>query len=291
MKRRVSDSLGDWDPGDPSAVPEWPPQAAPKPASHLREALGETANTVGLALAGAAALVTANPVPLVLGAAAEALYLLFVPDSRPYRLWVDQRYRQLARDEREKVKERLLLELAPRDHERWLNLQALRDRLQATVDAQDESTRSLLSGEVAKLDYLQDAFLGFLATKERYSRYLPPNARELLQERLDDAAACEEREEDEGVRKVLQQNVSLLKERLDAVDRIERNRRMLDAQMDSMENTFALTLDRIVSLRPPSEIASQLETVITGVETTENLIRETAPVLEQIREAEFQSRG
>ena len=60
--------------------------------SYYKKAANEKANLIGVAAALGLSGFLFTPIPLIIGAAAEAIYFIFVPDSKWYRRLVDARY-------------------------------------------------------------------------------------------------------------------------------------------------------------------------------------------------------
>ena len=231
-------------------------------------------SVMGGAVAAAAA--TQNWWLAVVAAGVEGLWMLFAPDSRLLqRAWFD-RYHRAERDKaRDAERDAKLASLPQRDAERFAILRGTRDHILLLAKDNPAFTQDLLGSELTKLDHLVDAFLDLAVTCARYSQYL--HSIDLGQiER--DAARFEkqvERDDDPNRRALAQKNLAILLKRRDTYGEIARDLQVTRSQLDLIENTLKLLADQIVTMRTPSELAGQLDDLITGVETARRTARET----------------
>lgn len=73
--------------------------------SRIKTAFNEQENMIGIAAFVGASIFLLNPVPLIIGAALEVAYLLFVPDSNWYANKLVQRQKGIAKERREALKQ------------------------------------------------------------------------------------------------------------------------------------------------------------------------------------------
>ena len=141
------------------------------PKNRIREAFQENSNVIGLATAFGASLVLLNPLPLLAGVVAEAVYLLFVPDSKWYERRLSKRHDAEIEKRRQDIKARILPTLRPEVQERFRRLEET--RYQIGVGAADEERwfREVLR----KLDYLLEKFLLFASKERQFRSYLTAN--------------------------------------------------------------------------------------------------------------------
>ena len=288
---------------DRMSAPEKPspagpqPQAAPgaaKPGRAMASAVRETArdladsvlfdkrpylklafrNPYNLSLfvgALAAAGITLNPVLAIAALGAEALWLLYAPDSTrlQHLLW-DPKF--------ERIRNALLEEQRA---ERMTTLaEEVRVRVQRLVDRQHEIRRlaaqnpsftgDLLRSELVKTDKLVDAFIDLAVTCSRYEQYLVT---------VDVAAVERERGRWETTIRtgegagpgidIAKRNLAILGKRLDKVGEIRRYLDVARGQLDLIENSFQLIGDQIVTMQSPQELSGQLNDLLDGVEAIE----------------------
>jgi hypothetical protein len=288
-----------------SAGPQ--PQAAPpaaKPAGDMASAVRDTArdlassalfgkrpylklafqNPYNLSLfagALAAAGITLNPVLAIAALGAEALWLLYAPDSArlQHLLW-DPKF--------EAIRNGLLQQQRA---ERMTTLEEdVRARVQLLVGRQGEIRRlaaqnpsftgELLRGELVKTDKLVDAFIDLAVTCSRYEQYLVT---------VDVAAVERERGHWETIIRtgegagpgidIAKRNLAILGKRLDKVKEIRRYLDVARGQLALIENSFQLIGDQIVTMQSPQELSGQLNDLLTGVESIEQSAADTERML------------
>jgi hypothetical protein len=247
---------------------------------YLKYAFANPYNLSLLAGALVAAGLTMNPLLAVAALGAEALWLLYAPDSRRLRhlLW-DPRF--------EKVKEALL---AQERAERMALLdEPDRERVEVLIDRQHEIRRlaatnpsftgELLRAELVKTDRLVEAFLDLSVTCTRYEQYLasidlPALERDRTRFEVNAKAGAPDDPQVDVARK----NLAVVLKRLDKMKEIRRYLTVARGQLDLIENSFQLIADQIVTMQSPQELSGQLDELLDGVES----IRETAVETDRI---------
>jgi len=230
-----------------------------------------------LAGAGSAALLTGHWWVGLCAVAAEALWMLFAPDSRLLRKkWFDPIWegeQQAARKARQVAK---FNALPDEEKERALALRDQQKRIEKM--ARDNATFSveLLSADISKLEDLVDDFLDMAHVASRYHAYLEDmNLSEIEKDinrytnQTDKLPFGDER------RKVAQKNLEVLLSRKDRYLELRRNLQTARGQMDLMENTFRLLADEIVGMQNPRELGARLDELREGVAAVRDASRET----------------
>lgn len=142
--------------------------------NRFREAFRESANLAGLASAVAVSAALLTPIPLLLGAAAEVAYLLFVPDSRWYDVRLSRRFDSEVEAKRKALKDKIIPTLRRDVQDRFFRLEGVRGQI--TTQSQDE--QQWFREVLRKLDYLLEKFLLFAGKEAQFRSYL----QSLLQE-------------------------------------------------------------------------------------------------------------
>lgn len=143
--------------------------------SNLKSAFSETPNLVGVATLVAASAAMLNPLPLLVGLAAEAGYLLFAPDSKWYNRLLETRYQTEVDRRREELKKKVFPLMSQAEQVRFMRLEENRASIQPT-----EAERPYLRDVLRKLDYLLEKFLLFAGKRHEFQNYLKNVREEIL---------------------------------------------------------------------------------------------------------------
>ncbi|HMY59874.1 MAG TPA: hypothetical protein PK472_16545 [Pseudomonadota bacterium] len=238
------------------------------------------ANPYNLSLlvgAGSAALLTGHWWVGLCAVAAEAVWMLFAPDSRLLqKKWFDPIWegeQQEARKARQAAKFNALPDA---EKERALRLRDQQKRIEKMAQDNASFSVDLLSSDIAKLEDLVDDFLDMAQVASRYEAYLKDmNLVEIEKDitrygnQVDKLPVGDER------RKVAQKNLEVLLSRKDRYLELRRNLQTARGQMDLMENTFRLLSDEIVGMQNPSELGARLDELREGVAAVRETSRET----------------
>ena len=293
-------------PGRRVTEPSSPSRQAPEPPRELppvveavvasaRDAILEKrpylkfafANPYNLSLFGgalAAAGLTMNPLLAVVAIGAEALWLLYAPESARLKhlLW-DPRFakvRELA--EREARAERMKL-LAEADRQRVDRLVDQKRAIQVLATQNPSFTADLLRGELVKTDRLVEAFLDMAVTCARYEQYL---------ESIDIAGLDKDRDRwDRAIRagkdgepqtEIAKKNLAVIMKRFEKVQEIRKYLGVARGQLDLIENSFRLLADQIVTMQSPQQLSGQLDELLDGVQAIKDSTADTERLLSSL---------
>ena len=134
----------------------------------MSEAFKEPANLVGLAGSVALSFALLNPLPLIIGAVAEAAYLLFVPDSKWYEARIQSRFdgEVIARRNDLKVKTYPMVRNEIRQEFGRL------EQVRAQIEKQSSGEEKWFREAMRKLDFLMEKYLQFAQKEAQFATYL-----------------------------------------------------------------------------------------------------------------------
>jgi DNA repair exonuclease SbcCD ATPase subunit len=230
-----------------------------------------------LAGAGAAALTTGFWPLAVVAGAAEAIWMLFAPDSRfLQRIWFDKTWELENAEQRAKIRDQKLSLLSEGGRSRWKELRAQQQRIEKLAGENPSFTGQLLRKELDRLGDLADDFLDVSGVCARYEQHLGTidNA-ELDQEVKRYQKLVGKLPEGDERHAIAQKNLDVMLARLERARELHKNLQAARGQLDLMENTFQLLADEIVSMSNPNEVGARLEDLRSGVEAVRETSRET----------------
>ena len=136
--------------------------------NRFSEALKEGANVVGLASAGSLSFAIGSPIPILVALAAEAAYLLFVPDTK----WYGGRLAQREEIARRKRSQQFRAETLPQLQEDTQGRFAHLELVQGQIYAQAQTDQKWFGEMLRKLDFLLEKFLVFALKELHFRNYL-----------------------------------------------------------------------------------------------------------------------
>lgn len=259
-----------------------PHSEAREPNRHA-EAFKEGFNAVGLAGAVAASAALVTPIPLLIGLAAEAAYLAFVPGSSWYEKRVAARFDAQVRERREDLKRQILPTLRPILQARWHKIENGRE----SIVAQGQGDPKFFRPIERKLDFLLEKWLHFAGRETQFDAHLQnaaqeagaegPNVVALVQAAyFREAEAIKARAQSESLdatRSLLESRAQVLERRREWIGRLAKLRSDLEEQLELIEDTFALINDQ-VRARSPEMVLADLENVIGRSDLTSQRLDE-----------------
>ncbi|HEY7786092.1 MAG TPA: hypothetical protein VIB00_15275, partial [Pyrinomonadaceae bacterium] len=221
---------------------------------YIREAFKEPVNFWGMAGFAVAAAYVQDVTPLVAALAAETVYLATVPASNLYRRLVDRREKQRLLKLRDQQREAIVKGFDPREREaveylRWMKNQIYSNYKKFTGTKQ-------VPPNIQSLDQRWEDFVDLLDVYRRRKHHLRSINRQAVQNQLVQAERAVAHSRDDRERRIQQANVEILKRRVAAFNDIERSVKLVEGQLQSIENFFGLVNDQVVTLPTPERVSS-----------------------------------
>ena len=242
---------------------------------YLKEAFKEPINFWGMAGFAVAAAYVQEITPLVAALATETLYLATVPASSIYRRLVDRREKQRLLKLREQQREAQIKLFDPREREaveylRWMKNQIYSNYKKFTGTKQ-------IPHNIQSLDQRWEDFVDLLDVYRRRKHHLRSINRQAVQNQLVQAERAVASAKDDRERRIQQANVEILKRRVAAFNDIERSVKLVEGQLQSIENFFGLVNDQVVTLPTPERVSSlDFEQLSDSIAMTRQMLEETS---------------
>src|SRR5689334_19392849 len=242
---------------------------------YLKEAFKEPINFWGMAGFAVAAAYVQDVTPLVAALATETLYLATVPASSIYRRLVDRREKQRLLKLREQQREAQIKLFDPREREaveylRWMKNQIYSNYKKFTGTKQ-------IPHNIQSLDQRWEDFVDLLDVYRRRKHHLRSINRQAVQNQLVQAERSVEAAKDDRERRIQRANVEILKRRIAAFNDLERSVRMVEGQLQSIENFFGLVNDQVVTLPTPERVSAlHFEELSDSIAMTRQMLEETS---------------
>lgn len=245
---------------------------------YLKEAMIEPVNFWGLAGFAVAAAYTQSVIPLAVALGMEGVYLASVPANSLYKKLVDGREKERLRQLREAQRQKLIKEFDPREREAVLYLQHLKktiyDNYKKFTHAKEVPTN------LQTLDQRWEDFVDLLDVYRRRKHHLRSINRQAVFNQLKQAEYAANNAPDERTKRIQQANVEILKRRVAAFDELERSVKLVEGQLQSIENFFGLVNDQIVTLPTPERVTSlDFEQLSDSIAMTKQMLDATSDAM------------
>src|SRR4029079_19614082 len=242
---------------------------------YLKEAFKEPINFWGMAGVAVAAAYVQDVTPLVAALATETLYLVNVTGSTVYRRLVDRREKARLLKLREQQREAQIKLFDPREREaveylRWMKNQIYSNYKKFTGTKQ-------IPHNMQSLDQRWEDFVDLLDVYRRRKHHLRSINRQAVQNQLTQAERAVEHSRDDREKRIQQSNVEILRRRVAAFHDIERSVKLVEGQLQSIENFFGLVNDQVVTLPTPERVSAlDFEQLSDSIAMTKQMLEETS---------------
>lgn len=244
-------------------------------SSYAKEAVKEPVNFWGLAGFAVAAAYTQSIIPLLVALAVEFVYMIVVPNIPTYRQLVQNRERTRLKALNKANREKMIKSFSPREREaveylRWQK-NKIHENYKKFAGARNLPT-NLLS-----LDRRWEDFVDLLDIYRRRKQHLKSINRQAVHNQLSQAFRAAEDSPDEKTKRVQRTNVEILKRRLASFDELERSVKLVEGQLQSIENFFGYLNDEIVTMSTPEKFSLlDFETLSDSIAMTKQMLDATS---------------
>lgn len=249
--------------------------------SYLKEALKEPINFWGLAGFAVAAAYSFSVIPLLIALIAEIAYAMVVPNLPSYRSLVQKREKQRMLDAAHAAREKLIKSFTPREREAVEYLRWLKEKIQDNY--RKFTGAASLPSNLKTLDTRWEDFVDLLDVYRRRKQHLKSINRQAVHNQLSQAYRAAETATDEKTKRIQQTNVEILKRRIASFDEIERSVKLVEGQLQSIENFFSYLNDEIVTMSTPEKFSLlDFEQLSDSIAMTKQMLDATADEVGQL---------
>lgn len=245
---------------------------------YVKEAVKEPANFWGLAGFAVAAAYTGSFIPLLVALIFEAVYLIALPLIPAYRQLVNEREKERVLALHKANRDKLIKSFTPREREAVEYLRWQKDKIQENYKKFTGARE--LPTNLQSLDRRWEDFVDLLDIYRRRKQHLKSINRQAVHNQLAQAFRAMESAPDEKTRRVQETNVEILKRRLASFDELEKSVKLVEGQLQSIENFFGYLNDEIVTMSTPEKFSLlDFEQLSDGIAMTKQMLDETSDAM------------
>ncbi len=249
--------------------------------SYAKEAIKEPINFWGLAGFAVAAAYTWSVIPLLIAIIVEIAYVLIVPNIPSYRQLVQSREKQRLFQLHRANREKLIKTFTPREREAVEYLRWLKEKIQDNY--KKFTGAGQLPTNLRTLDQRWEDFVDLLDVYRRRKQHLKSINRQAVHNQLSQAYRAAESSDDDKTKRIQQTNVEILKRRIASFDEIERSVKLVEGQLQSIENFFSYLNDEIVTMSTPEKFSLlDFEQLSDSIAMTKQMLDATADSVGQL---------
>jgi hypothetical protein len=220
---------------------------------YVKEAVKEPINFWGLAGFAVAAAYTGSFIPLLVALFCELIYVVFLPMVPSYRQLVNRRERDRLRALNKATREKMIKSFTPREREAVEYLRWQKDKIQENYHKFTGARE--LPTNLSSLDQRWEDFTDLLDVYRRRKSHLKSINRQAVHNQLSQAFRAMESSPDERTKRIQQTNVEILKRRIASFDELEKSVKLVEGQLQSIENFFGYLNDEIVTMSTPEKFS------------------------------------
>ncbi len=249
--------------------------------SYLKEAVKEPINFWGLAGFAVAAAYSFSVIPLLIAIIAEIAYVMVVPNLPSYRALVQRREKERMLLAAKTAREKLIKSFTPREREAVEYLRWLKEKIQDNY--KKFTGAASLPSNLRTLDQRWEDFVDLLDVYRRRKQHLKSINRQAVHNQLSQAYRAAESATDEKTKRIQQTNVEILKRRIASFDEIEQSVKLVEGQLQSIENFFSYLNDEIVTMSTPEKFSLlDFEQLSDSIAMTKQMLDATADEMGQL---------
>jgi hypothetical protein len=247
--------------------------------SYIKEAFKWQYNLIAMGGAAAFSVVAGSPLPMILAAGAELMYLASVPNMPAFqRLVRSWRFADEKKEHEERMKT-LQYALPPEIRDRYRDLEKFAEAIRRNYDRLSSTSQAFIGQIETQLQGLMTAFIRLANSDVQHVQYLQTtdanairNEVKYLKDRLPKEAV--------KVQEINRKRIEILEKRLEKHQKIKENRQVIDAQCRAIEDVLQLIHDQSITMTDPQQVSDRLESLVKDVEQTEESVREVEAIFQ-----------
>ncbi|MFN0124676.1 MAG: hypothetical protein ACKV2V_29590 [Blastocatellia bacterium] len=237
--------------------------------NYTKEVLGSNPNLIFIGLMLFLSLVSFNIGPLLLLAAGEIGALFIAQHPRVQRV-IRSRKNKDKRLEVEEVETAIIRQLPMNYQNDFQSVRRLCEEIEKRSGELTESTGGkgtsfMLSGIVEKLSSFRQEYARMLRAHHLLANRNYRNIRAGLEQEITRAERAVEKEESQQVRHALAQNLHILKQRADRINKLEELVRLLEARLQVVRNSLSLIQDEVYTFTDVAGISGLVDNLLTNL--------------------------
>ncbi len=243
----------------------------------VKEAAKLQYNWIALAGAAAFALISNSLLPLILAAGFELIYLSIVPSNPRFQRLV-RSWKYAEQERRHQISLSALFdELPPTLRTRYVALES-KCRAIRTNYSRLSSTSQIFVGQMEeKLQGLMQAYLRLLCASNQYTQARKNADPEEIKRDLAQLQRALDSDPPK-VQDINRKRIQILTKRLEKLEKMCENTKVIDAQCAGIEDVLELIRDQSVTMRDPQQVSEQLGSLVHDVEQTEETVQQVEAI-------------
>lgn len=233
----------------------------------------------------------------------EIVYMLKVPNEKAFKNHINLKnnYNEELESSISELKESedLLNNLSDSYKEKFKNIEYRYNEIIKSMDKKPE-IKEMTGEQIKQLEYLLFKYTNFSETLSYYTEYLNKNTLSKVNNDIDDLKQrinnCFEKLEDNNVniiskklekKTLLKNNLSISQKRLEKINELTDLSETLKIQLDIIQDTFYLIVDHIKTFTPGNNLDFDVNSIISNVESTDEIIRQTQKEMSKFKKIEM----
>jgi hypothetical protein len=206
---------------------------------------------------------------------------MVVPNLPSYRGLVQNREKERLLLAAKTAREKLIKSFTPREREAVEYLRWLKEKIQDNY--KKFTGAGSLPSNLRTLDQRWEDFVDLLDVYRRRKQHLKSINRQAVHNQLSQAYRAAESATDDKTKRIQQTNVEILKRRIASFDEIEQSVKLVEGQLQSIENFFSYLNDEIVTMSTPEKFSLlDFEQLSDSIAMTKQMLDATADEFGQL---------
>ena len=244
-----------------------------KQVNYAKEAFLSQYNIISLFGLGVFSALGGGIPALMIGLGAEMLYMAFIPEMKRFQRMVNSRkFEEERMAKRAKLFESIRM-LNLQDRKKYTEIQQLVKTTEENYKNLGSMGQSILETSIDKINHLGETYLRLQILKDQHLNYLKNSDQDKIGEILKKLEQ-EIKDLPPRVKEIQQKRIEILRKRLEKFEKSKEHRQIINAQLLTIEDILKLLRDQSYTMKDPSQISDQLDSIMVDMESTEETVKE-----------------
>ena len=257
----------------------------PEELNYVKAAFQWQYNLIALGGAAATSLVTMNPLPLILAAGVELMYMATVPNMAAFQRLVRSRIYEDGKKQHDNALKTLLYALPPERRERYQQLQQISQTIRSNLARLSSTSQIFVNQLDGRLNGLLAAFVRLSNHGMQHVQYLQTTNADSIRREISSLQTRLPKDLPR-VQEVNKKRIEILEKRLEKFGKIQENYQVIEAQSRAIEDVLQLIREQSMTMEDPQQVSERLDTLVRDVESTEDAVRQMEGIFQMSPEIE-----
>ena len=216
---------------------------------------------------------------LILFIVIEVFYLIILPTIPGFKRIIRAKHSERLQRKQKGELHKEIYRLSRENRERYNAIGKIFVKIKKEYGKFSYHSKAILRSNIESLDNLYLTYIKMLISLQKIQNYMENTDKEKISNQIDETGEALISLEGR-LKEINETKLEILNKRIQKYDSAKKKIPILEAQIETTEETLNLLYDQIITIKDPSDITSQIDSILINLESNEDAVREIETFIE-----------